>query len=95
MTVHFENNSMQVMAALDDFCIAFLHEAGGELEAQVKRNNDNRVDTGQTKGSWKYIVDESKSECTIGSPLENAIWEEFGTGEHALNNNGRRGRWKY
>lgn len=93
MAVHFEDNSMQVRAALDAACIAFLNEAGGELEAQTKRNN--RVDTGQTKNSWRYVVDESKGECTVGSPLENAIWEEFGTGEFALNNNGRRTKWKY
>lgn len=77
MAVKFEDYSMQVMAALDDAAIAYLYEAGGELEAQVKRNT--RVGrTGQTKGSWKYVVDESKGECTVGSPLENAIWEEFG-----------------
>lgn len=91
MAVHFEDNSMQVRAALDAACIAFLHEAGGELEAQTKRNN--RVDTGQTQNSWRYVVDESKGECTVGSPLENAIWEEFGTGEYALKNNGRKGGW--
>ena len=32
---------------------------------------------------------------TVGSPLENAIWEEFGTGEYALYGNGRKGGWYY
>ena len=31
----------------------------------------------------------------IGSNYENAIWEEFGTGEYALEGNGRRGGWHY
>lgn len=93
MAVRFSDNSAQVRAALDDAVIAYLHEAGGELEAQVKRNS--RVGSGQLKNSWTYKVDESKGECTVGSPLENAIWEEFGTGEYALQGNGRRGGWTY
>lgn len=31
----------------------------------------------------------------VGSPLENAVWEEFGTGDYALNGNGRKGGWAY
>lgn len=94
MSVQFEDYSMQVMAALDDACIAYLYEAGGELESQVKRNT--RVGrTGQTKGAWQYKVDESKGECVVGNPLENAIWEEFGTGEYALHGDGRKGGWYY
>ena len=93
MSVQFTDNSAAVKAALEDAVIAYLHEAGGELEAQVKRNT--KVGTGQLKNSWKYVVDESKGETTIGSPLENAIWEEFGTGEYALNGDGRKGGWSY
>ena len=93
MSVQFTDNSAAVKAALDDAVIAYLYEAGGELEAQVKRNS--RVGTGQLKNSWAYKVDESKGECVIGSPLENAIWEEFGTGEYALHGDGRKGGWYY
>lgn len=93
MAVQFTDNSAQVKAALDDAVIAYLYEAGGELEAQVKRNS--RVGTGQLKNSWTYRVDESKGETTVGSPLENAIWEEFGTGEYAVNGDGRKGGWWY
>lgn len=93
MAVHFTNNSAQVKAALDEAAIAYLYEAGGELESQVKRNS--RVGTGQLKNSWTYRVDESKGETVIGSPLENAIWEEFGTGEFALHGDGRKGGWYY
>jgi len=91
--VEFTNNSAQVNAALDDAVKAYLYEAGGELEAQVKRNT--KVGSGQLKNSWTYRVDESKGECTVGSPLENAIWEEFGTGEYALKGDGRKGGWVY
>ena len=93
MSVEFRDNSIHVRNALNDAVIAYLHEAGGELEAQVKRNT--RVDTGQTKGSWTHVVDESRKTCTVGSPLGNAIWEEFGTGEFAAEGNGRKGGWYY
>ena len=91
--VQFNNYSAEVRAALDDAAIAYLYEAGGELEAQVKRNT--KVGSGQLKNSWTYRVDEAKGECAVGSPLENAIWEEFGTGEYALNGDGRKNGWVY
>lgn len=92
--VQFTDNSMSVKAEMNDAMIAFLYEAAGELEAQVKRNQ--RVgSTGQTKNSWTYVVDESKGTAVVGNPLENAIWEEFGTGQYALNGDGRKGWWVY
>lgn len=93
-SVKFEDYSVEVKGVLEDAAIAFLHEAAGELVAQTKRNQ-TRVGTGQTKDKWKYMVDEDKLQATIGNPLENAIWEEFGTGEYALNGNGRKGGWVY
>lgn len=70
-----------------------ISEMCGELEAQTKRNS--KVSTGKTKGSYQYRVDEEKLEGYVGSNYENAIWEEFGTGEYALNGNGRKGGWFY
>lgn len=93
MSVQFDDFSMQVKAALEEAAVQFLHEAAGELASQTARNSP--VDTGQLKGSWGYRVDENKLEATIGSPLENAIWNEFGTGEYALNGDGRKGGWFY
>lgn len=93
MSVQFKNNSAKVKAAMNEKAIAWLYEASGELEAQVKRNTV--VGTGQLKNSWTYKVNESKGEATIGSPLENAIWEEFGTGQYALHGDGRKTAWTY
>ena len=93
MSVQFQDNSAKVKAALNDKTIAWLNEAAGEMEAQVKRNT--KVGTGQLKNSWVYTVDETKGEATIGSPLENAIWEEFGTGQYALHGDGRKTPWVY
>lgn len=90
--VKFDNNTIQVINQLQDKAIQFLNEAGGEMQAQAARNS--RVDTGQLKSSWKYVVDESERKVVIGSPLENAIWEEFGTGEYAAEG-GRKTPWKY
>lgn len=91
--ITFTDNSIQVKAAIDAACEAFLNEAAGELEAAIKRNS--RVDTGQTRGSYEYQVDMGAKEAVIGSNYENAIWEEFGTGEYALEGNGRKGGWVY
>lgn len=93
MPVEFKDNRLKVKAEINTASLAWLTEAAGEVEAQTKRNS--RVDTGQTKGSWQYAVDEEKLEAVVGSQLENAIWEEFGTGEHALNGDGRKGGWFY
>lgn len=93
MAVKFTDNSAKVKGALNDAIVAYLYEAGGELEAQVKRNS--KVGSGQLKNSWTHKVDETKGICTVGSPLENAIWEEFGTGEFALHGDGRKGGWIY
>lgn len=93
MSVELKDNRIQVKAALDDAVISWLYEAAGEIESQTKRNS--RVDTGRTKNTFTYAVDESKGEAMIGSNFENAIWEEFGTGEYALHGDGRKGGWFY
>ena len=96
MSVKFTDNSAKVKAALNEASIAYLHEAAGELEAQTKRNS-RPVKYGKhdVKNSWKYTVNEDAGEAKIGSTLEAAYWEELGTGEHALNKDGRKGWWVY
>ena len=91
--IKFQDNRVQCKNELGDAMIAFLYEMGGEFVSQTARNS--RVKTGQTKGSWDYVVDEGELQATVGSPLQNAIWEEFGTGEYALEGNGRKGGWFY
>lgn len=93
--IEFTDNSAIAKAAISEGVRAFLYEAGGELQAQTMRNS--RVDTGQTRGSYQYKVEEGSGESTahVGSNLQNAIWEEFGTGEYALRGDGRKGGWKY
>lgn len=93
--IEFKDYSIEVKNALKEVAQRAVEESCGELESQVKRNT--AVDTGQTKNSWTHRVTASDTETTgtVGSPLQNAIWEEFGTGEYALNGNGRKGGWFY
>lgn len=91
--VEFQDFSIKVKAAMNDQINAVLEECAGEIESQTKRNT--RVDTGKTKNSFQHRVDTDSHTAYIGSNYENAIWEEFGTGEHALEGNGRKGGWAY
>lgn len=91
MSVQFNDYSMQVKAAIEEKALIFLDEAASELKSQTQRNTP--VDTSNLKGSWDYIVNKGKKEATIGSPLENAVWTELGTGEYALEGKGKKGAW--
>lgn len=91
VTFNIDDDTVEVMGRIDSAVEQFLTEASGEIVSMTARNS--RVDTGQLKASWQAIVHENVA--YIGSPLENAIWEEFGTGIHAENGNGRQGGWAY
>jgi hypothetical protein len=91
--VVFEDFSVKVKEALRSKAIEFLYEVGGELRSMTQRNS--RRKTSKTAGSYKYKVDEGQLAVHIGSDYVNAIWEEFGTGTHAMNGDGRKGWWVY
>ena len=93
--VVFEDYTVEVQSELGDNIFAVLEECAGELESATKRRS--RVDTGHTKNSWQHKVTGSflagEFRAYVGSDDENSIWEEFGTGEHAINGGGRQGAW--
>lgn len=94
--IKFKDNRVAVNAKMSSLIESILLEVAAELQSQTARNT--KVDTGQTKNSWAYkvhAVEVGESVATIGSPLMNAIYEEFGTGDYALNGNGRKGGWYY
>lgn len=95
--VEFHDFSVQVTEAMNDAVLAFLHEAAGEVEAQTKRNSTpgEKYRGRDAQALWSHNVDERNQEATVGSPYEAAYWEELGTGEHALNKDGRKGWWVY
>lgn len=97
MSVNFEDYSIEVKNAIKEKAISFLYEAGDLVLTKVTKNYDsaNRVDTGQTKGSFRRTVWDDDLAVHIGSNYENAIWEEFGTGIHAEHGDGRKTPWKY
>ena len=87
-----EDNKVQVIDNTENAIEKALLECAAEFVSQTKRNS--RVDTGKTKSSWKAFVKRTGSGFVayIGSPDENAVWEEFGTGEYALDSSkGRKG----
>lgn len=91
--IKFEDFTIKVIEEMDNRINAVLEECAGEMESAAKRNT--RVASSQTKNNWRHHVDDAKHEATIGNSLENVIWEEFGTGEYALQGNGRKGGWAY
>lgn len=96
MSIQFTDNSVQVKAAINDALIAALHECAGELASQAKRNSRvGKVAGGKTKNSWDYKIENDYEQATayVGNTEENAVWEEYGTGEYALKGNGRKGKW--
>lgn len=93
MPVAFEDYHIQVEDALNDGVIRGLIEAAVEVTSAA--SDISRVDQGHLRGSWKYTVDEEALEATVGSPLENAIWEEFGTGEYSIEGSHGGGYWVF
>lgn len=95
--VEFQDFSVKVKGAMEDAITAYLYEAAGEIEAQTARNSTpgKKYRGIQAQNLWEYAVDEKDKEATVGSKHEAAYWEELGTGEYALNNDGRKGWWVY
>jgi HK97 gp10 family phage protein len=95
MSIKFIDHTEKVKGLIEELAMSSLEEAAGELESQVKQNTV--VDTGKTKNSWQHRVTKKGQDyvAAVGSDYENAIWEEFGTGEYALNGDGRKGGWFY
>lgn len=95
MQVEFIDNTMKVIEALSSASYTAAEESVAEIESQTKRNT--KVVTGRTKNSWEHITSQTDNsvEAVVGSNYENAIWEEFGTGEYALHGDGRKGGWFY
>ena len=91
--VEFEEFSASVKDLMNELLGNALDEVGAEIESQAARNT--RVDSGETKRKWDYFVTQNSEEAsvTIGNPLKNAIWEEFGkktSAELKLGKNGGR-----
>lgn len=92
--VRFEDYTIKVHNAIEKYAGVALEEAAGEIEAQAKRNTSvGKVNGGRTKENWEHRVDEENLEAVIGHRSLIALYNEFGTGEYALEGNGRKGGW--
>lgn len=89
--VEFHDYSIEVKAAIDDRINAVLEEVAGELESQVKRNSRVGQPGAPTKNSFRHKIVDAEHIAYIGTDNINALYEEFGTGEHAITENGGRG----
>lgn len=96
MATRFEDYRINVKTALNDISKQWLHEASFEVQAHAQRNCKMDDEEGRRlRQSYKNVVDEDKGEAIVGSPRESVYWEEFGTGSHAANGDGRKGWWVY
>lgn len=95
VNVKFEDYKINVLAKLDQKAVIFLEEAKGSLQSQASRNSPEKEGTLKQSFQTDSFVDEAEKTAYIGSSLEYAKWQEFGTGEYALNGNGRKGGWLY
>ena len=96
MPVKFHDFSIDVQVELDEVTTKWLYEASSEIKSQAQRNCNSKSDFyTRLKGSYATKVDEGKGTADIGSPLQEAFWEEWGTGEYAAHGDGRKGWWVY
>lgn len=95
--VEFEDYTVKVIGEMSEALLNGLEAAAGEIEAMTIRNSRQGHTYGdiQARELWDHRVDDGKMEAQVGSEHEAAYWEEFGTGEHALYGNGRKGWWVY
>lgn len=95
--VEFQDFSFEVKEALNETSIGWLYATSEEIKSQAQRNCVTDYEEGgkQLKGSYAAQVDEATGEAQVGSPMEAAYWEEWGTGEYAAHGDGRKGWWIY
>ena len=93
----FKDYTVKAIGKMEEALIAGLEEAAGEIEARTIRNSRQGHSYGdiQARALWDHKVDEGEKTAYIGSQHEAGYWEEFGTGEHALHRDGRKGWWVY
>lgn len=91
----FEDFTDEIVGELKDTIVGWLYEAGNELASQTATRTGTGAYYREIASKWDCVVDENKYTAIIGNPLENALWVEFGTGEYALNGDGRKGYWVF
>lgn len=92
--VKVESNRVEVLGEVSDAVNNWLEEVLGEVETKAKRNTAvGQVAGGKTKSGWQHKVDRINHIGVVGNTEQTAIWNELGTGDYALNSDGRKGGW--
>lgn len=91
----FVDNSKKIKNQIFNTGEGGMEEALLFIESQAKALA--AVDTGEMRDKIDHKISSKKKkiEGQVGSPNEHAIYNEFGTGEHATKGNGRKDGWVY
>ena len=94
-TVELKDYTDKILSSFERKANAFLLEVKDSFASQASLNSP--VDTGGLSRSFlsDSFVNKSEKTAYIGSSLKYSIWQEFGTGEYALEGGGRKGGWVY
>lgn len=90
----YQDNSLKVLTEVNQAIVNFLEEAAGEIETGARDNTPSGYDA--LRAQWRHEVNQEVGEAYIGNDAEYAIWQEMGTGEYAINGDGRKDvPWRY
>lgn len=79
MAVTVTDNRVQVKAKMSGAVRTSLYEAGSEVASSANSNVKMQHDAGQKlRGSYTAVVNMAGDKATVGTPLEEGYWEEFG-----------------
>ena len=93
--VELKDYTDKILSSFERKANAFLLEVKDSVASQASLNSP--VDTGGLSRSFlsDSFVNQREKTAYIGSSLKYSIWQEFGTGEYALEGGGRKGGWVY
>ncbi|MCL1949754.1 MAG: HK97 gp10 family phage protein [Turicibacter sp.] len=91
--IEFIDNSKEVIATMESVNLKWLEMAAIIVESHAVAIV--AVDNGRLRDSIDYRINKAEMEAYVGTPVEYAVYVEFGTGEFAENGNGRQGGWAY
>ncbi len=94
-TVELKDYTDNVISSFDKKVNSFLLEVKDSIASQASLNSP--VDTGGLSRSFETdsFVEKKEKTAYIGSSLNYSVYQELGTGEYALEGNGRKGGWIY
>ena len=95
ITIKIEDNSPEVLAALQNAIDRALAAIGEEAETYAKETitQSGRVDTGNLLNSINHK--EGDDFMAVGTNVKYAIWHEVGTGIYAADGKGRKSPWAF